>query len=201
MCTSAHYGTEGLPVFHVNCFLSFWRITLHVVWALKEWRGAKSLSGGFDGLVTRFLHFSGNTDVLLRDEDSTDTRIEQLEKDGRGFTFQKIVTVGYLNNDSRLCIYVWHFFLFCIKHISHGCILMCKGGSTSPQRAVLYPVRSESPTCVVPGKINRDAFNHQTMNKTNQLLIQHCHHSPSCKTFWLLIGTDVNTTVTSLLLC
>lgn len=93
----------GLPVFHVNCFLSLWRITLHVVWALKEWRGAKSLSGGFDGLVTRFLHFSGNTDVFLRDEDATDTRIEQLEKDGRGFTFQKTVTVGYMNNDPRLC--------------------------------------------------------------------------------------------------
>lgn len=64
---------------------------------------AKSLSGGFDWLVTPFSHFSGNTDVLLKDEDATDTRIEQLEKYGLGFTFQKTVAIGYLNNDSRLC--------------------------------------------------------------------------------------------------
>lgn len=90
MCTSAHYDTIGLPVFHVNCFLSFWQISLHVVWALKEWRGAKSLSGGFDGLVTRFLQFSGNTDVSLRDEDATDTRIEQLERMEEALSFKTV---------------------------------------------------------------------------------------------------------------
>lgn len=132
MCTSAHYDTMGLPVFHVNCFLSLWRITLHVVWALKEWRGAKSLSGGFDGLVTRFLHFSGNTDVLLRDEDATDTRIEQLEKDGRGFTFQKTVTVGYMNNDPRLIITDW----FCIKR-RHLMIVYVRVKVETPNRDAL----------------------------------------------------------------
>lgn len=55
--------------------------------------------GVLDGLVTQFIHFSGNTDVLLRDEDAADTRIEQLEKDGRGFTFQKTATVGDMNVD------------------------------------------------------------------------------------------------------
>lgn len=84
-------------MFHVNCFLSFWRISFHVVRALRERRGAKPLSGGFDGLVMRFLYFSGNTDVLFTDEDASDIVIEQLERDGRGFTFQKTVTVGFMN--------------------------------------------------------------------------------------------------------
>lgn len=86
---------------HANCFHSFSQISLHVVWALKEGSSDKSLSGWFDGAVTRL--FSGNTDVLWRDVDATDTRTEQLEKDIRGFKFQKTIDVGYLNNISRLC--------------------------------------------------------------------------------------------------
>lgn len=35
--------------------------------------------------------------------------LEQLQEDGRGFTFQKTVTVEYLNNDPDFVIYVKHF--------------------------------------------------------------------------------------------
>lgn len=42
--------------------------------------GETGVGGGVDGLVKRLFHFSGNTDVLLRDEDATDTRVGQLEK-------------------------------------------------------------------------------------------------------------------------
>lgn len=144
VCTSARYDTTGLPVFHVNRFLSFWRISLHVVWALQEWRGAKSLSGGFDGLVTRFSHFSGNTDVLLRDEDATDTRIEQLEKDGRGFTFQKTVTIGYLNIYYRLC-HLFRFFL----HKTHIYLMCVCGKVKTPHHD--SEVTSANSTCIVLG--------------------------------------------------
>lgn len=97
VCTSARYDKIGLPVFHVNCPRRLEKHSPCCV-SFKGMRGAKSLRGGFDGLVTRFLHFSGNTDVLLRDEDATDTRIEQLERDEGGFTFQKTLTAGYTNN-------------------------------------------------------------------------------------------------------
>lgn len=77
---SARCDKIGLPVFPVHCFFPLFKQCSPCCVSFRGSRGAKSLRGGFDGLVTRFLHFSGNTDVLLGDEDVTDTRVEQLEK-------------------------------------------------------------------------------------------------------------------------
>lgn len=81
VCTSAHCDATGLPVLRVHCSLSLPGELLAMLCELYRTEGVLNPSVGvLDGLVTQFIHFSGNTDVLLRDEDAADTRIEQLEK-------------------------------------------------------------------------------------------------------------------------
>lgn len=104
MCLSLPYSIKITTFLQHSCQMSIFspagQISLSTGWALREWEGAKSLSRRSVGLVTRFLACPlWITAVLLRGSYSPKTKIELLEKEQRGSTFQKQVISEYLKKE------------------------------------------------------------------------------------------------------